>query len=111
MQICQSLVINRGFFRKPLYVTAYELTIGQIIGIYYACKDFSFPDDGEKFSRFMHGHIFSRANLVSCNIPLEKLRPVEKQRIEAFFYHVNETLFNPHEKKALTPRVFKGNDI
>ena len=111
MQIYQTLTINRGVFRRRLQVVAYELTLGQIIGIYFACQKLYFPDDAEKFALFMRKRIFSDDSLVRFNVDNPVLLPVEKILVENFFYQTNEAFFAKAGESKTDLPFFKGQEI
>ena len=101
---------------QRLSCTAFELSVAQIIGLFFAARDLIFPDDQEKFTAIVRGRIFNDADFVRIQkrnyFGFGRLSDQEKILIENFFYQTNADFFIPKQPSEDSEQngQFSGED-
>jgi hypothetical protein len=98
---------------QRLSCTAFELSVAQIIGLFFAARDLNFPDDQETFNELIRERIFNDADFVRFSDKAKKLSQNEKILVENFFYQVNADFFIPKQSSELSyieSGQFSGED-
>jgi len=101
---------------QRLSCTAFELSVAQIIGLFFTGRDLLFPEDQEKFNTLVRERIFTDVDFVGFSDAKQakKLNQAERQAVEQFFYQVNADFFIPKESaqdRFQPGDTFSGEDL
>lgn len=78
-------------------MTAFELSVVQILALLFAAKDFVLPAENEKFTELVTEKIFSDSGYVKAS---GRIFLWNKEPVAELFFAVNKGFFNPELSRA-----------